>query len=156
MKLLESKYNISSITVMVQKEVGLRLASKEGSSDYSAITVSLNYYSNAKVIIDVPKENFLPSPKVDSVVIKIDILDTPKVMVEDEKLFFNLIKAGFSQRRKTINNSLSSGGIPKDVILKTLSELNIDAKKRAEDLSIQDFANISNKIQLFLKGNKND
>jgi len=146
MKLLENKYDISSITVMVQKEVGERLVASPNGKEYGAITISVRYYTDAKIIIDVPKENFMPVPKVDSVVIKLDLLNKPRVKLKDEKLFFNLIKTGFSQRRKTINNSLSSGGIEKEKLIRILEKLNIDYKKRVENLSIEDFANISNEL----------
>lgn len=146
MKLLEEEYDIESITVMVQKEVGERLCAKPGSRDFGAVTVGVNYYSKSKIIIDVPKDNFMPVPEVDSCVIKLDILDTPPVELKDKKRFFRLIKAAFSQRRKTINNSLASGEFSKEAILNVLDKLNIDAKLRAEDLSIQDFANITNEL----------
>ncbi len=146
MKLLEEEYNIESITVMVQKEVGERLCAEPGSRDFSAVTVGVNYYSNSKIIIDVPKDNFMPVPEVDSCVIKLDILNEPPVDVKDKKRFFRLVKAAFSQRRKTINNSLASGEFSKENVLNTLSKLGIDAKLRAENLSIQDFANITNEL----------
>lgn len=146
MKLLEEEHYIDSITVMVQKEVGERLCAKPGSKDFGAVTIGVNYYSNSKIIIDVPKDNFLPAPEVDSCVIKLDILNTPPVELKDKKRFFRLVKAGFSQRRKTINNSLASGEFGKDAVLTVLNKLNIDAKLRAEDLSIEDFANITNEL----------
>lgn len=146
MKLLEEEYDIESITVMVQKEVGERLCAVPGSKDFGAVTIGVNYYSNAKMIIDVPKENFLPAPEVDSCVIKLDILKKPPVELKDKKRFFKLVKAAFSQRRKTINNSLASGEFKKEDVLNTLNKLNIDLKLRAEDLSIQDFANITNEL----------
>lgn len=146
MKLLEEEYDIESITVMVQKEVGERLCAMPGSKDFGAVTIGVNYYSNAKMIIDVPKENFLPAPEVDSCVIKLDILKKPPVELKDKKRFFKLVKAAFSQRRKTINNSLASGEFKKEDVLNTLNKLNIDLKLRAEDLSIQDFANITNEL----------
>ena len=146
MKLLEEEYNIESITVMVQKEVGERLCAVPGSKDFGAVTIGVNYYSNAKIIIDVPKENFLPVPEVDSCVIKLDILEKPPIELKDKKRFFKLVKAAFSQRRKTINNSLASGEFKKEDVLNTLNKLNIDLKLRAEDLSIQDFANITNEL----------
>ena len=146
MKLLEEEYNIESITVMVQKEVGERLCAEPGSRDFGAVTVGVNYYSNSKIIIDVPKDNFMPVPEVDSCVIKLDILNEPPVAVKDKKRFFRLVKAAFSQRRKTINNSLASGEFSKENVLNTLSKLGIDAKLRAENLSIQDFANITNEL----------
>lgn len=146
MKLLEDEYDIESITVMVQKEVGERLCAEPGSRDFGAVTVGVNYYSKAKIVIDVPKDNFLPIPEVDSCVIKLDILDTPPVELKDKKRFFRLVKAAFSQRRKTINNSLASGEFSKDAVLQVLNKLGIDAKLRAENLSIQDFANITNEL----------
>lgn len=146
MKLLEEEYNIDSITVMVQKEVGERLCADPGSRDFGAVTVGVNFYSKSKVIIDVPKDNFMPVPEVDSCVIKLDILDEPPVFLKDKKRFFRLVKAAFSQRRKTINNSLASGEFSKESVLTVLNKLGIDAKLRAEDLSIQDFANITNEL----------
>lgn len=146
MKLLEEEYDIETITVMVQKEVGERLCAIPGGKEYGAITLTVNYYSNAKIIINVPKNNFIPSPEVDSCVIKLDILKVPPIELKDKKRFFRLIKNAFSQRRKTINNSLASGEFSKEDILKVLNKLNIDIKLRAEDLSIQDFANITNEL----------
>ena len=146
MKLLESKYDISSITVMVQKEVGERICSTKDDRENSSITISINYYAKPHIIIDVPKEDFYPSPEVDSCVIRLDVLDKPPVEVNDEKKFFKLIKSAFSQRRKTILNSLSSGEFSKEQVLNALEKLNIDTKLRAEDLSIYDYANIANKL----------
>ena len=107
MKLLEDKLNLKSITVMVQKEVGERFCATPNSKDYGAITLSINYYTIPKIIIDVPKENFNPMPEVDSCVINLEVRKEPPVKLNDEKKFFKLIKAGFSQRRKTINNSFT-------------------------------------------------
>lgn len=146
MKLLEDKLKLKSITVMVQKEVGERFSSKPNSKEYGAITVSINYYAEPKIITYVPKENFDPIPEVDSCVIKLDIRDVPKVKINDEKIFFNLIKAAFSQRRKTISNSLTCIGKSKEEIKDTLEKLNINSNLRAENLSIEDFAEISNII----------
>ena len=146
MKLLEEKYNIDSITVMVQKEVGERLCSTSNDRENSSITISVNYYAKPKIIIDVPKENFLPSPEVDSCVIKLDVLKTPPVDVKDEKILFKIVKNAFSQRRKTILNSLSSGEYSKEQIKTALEKLGLNEKLRAEDLSIQDYANISNEL----------
>lgn len=147
MTLLENRYNLQSITVMVQKEVGRRVCSEPGSKEYGAITVSVKYYSDAKIIIDVPKDNFLPAPEVDSCVIKLDIRKNPIVELKDEKLFFEIIKNGFCQRRKTILNSLTTNGITKDKLKDILEKLSLSEKLRAEDLSIFDFANISNMLE---------
>ena len=146
MKLLEEEYDIESITVMVQKEVGERLCAGAGSRDFGAVTIGVNYYSKSRIIIDVPKDNFMPIPEVDSCVIKLDILSEPPVDLKDKKKFFRLVKSAFSQRRKTINNSLASGEFSKEQVIGVLNKLGIDAKLRAEDLSIQDFANITNEL----------
>ena len=146
MKLLEERLELKSITVMVQKEVAERICSSYKDKEYGAITISVQYFSSPSIIIDVPKENFLPSPEVDSSVIKLDLLDKPRVDVNDEKLFFRLVKSAFSQRRKTISNSLTCVGISKQEIEKILDDLKIDKKLRAENLSIYQYAEIANKI----------
>ncbi|MBR6252543.1 MAG: 16S rRNA (adenine(1518)-N(6)/adenine(1519)-N(6))-dimethyltransferase RsmA [Clostridia bacterium] len=146
MKLLESEYKIDSITVMVQKEVGDRICSTSKDRENSSITIGINYYAKPKIIIDVPKENFFPSPEVDSCVIKLDVLEKPPVNVKDKDKFFNIVKMAFSQRRKTILNSLSSSNYSKEQVANVLEKLNLDSKLRAEDLSIEDYANISNEI----------
>lgn len=143
MKLLEDRINIKSITVMVQKEVGERLCATHLDKEYGAISVSVRYYTNPQIIIDVPKENFLPSPEVDSCVIKLDLLENPRVELKNEKLFFRLIKGAFTQRRKTINNSLTCTGKSKEEINEILQKLNIEPKLRAENLSLEDYARIS-------------
>lgn len=144
MKLLEDRLDIKSITVMVQKEVGERICSSYKDKEYGAITVSVLYYTTPSIIIDVPKDNFLPAPEVDSCVIKLDLLEKPRVEVKDEKLFFRLVKGAFTQRRKTINNSLTCVGRSKEEIKDILAKLNIDEKLRAENLSIEQYAMIAN------------
>ncbi len=146
MKLLEERLKLKSITVMVQKEVGERFCAVPNSKEYGAITISINYYTKPEIIIDVPKENFEPMPEVDSCVIKLDVRNIPPVELKNEKDFFNLIKAGFSQRRKTINNSLASMGISKEKIKNVLEKLGIDSKLRAENLTMEQFADISNNM----------
>lgn len=149
MMLLEGRFNIESITVMVQKEVAERFCAEHGSRSYGAITVGVKFFSVPSIIIDVPKDNFLPVPEVDSCVVKFNVLKNPLVNVLDEKVFFRVVRCAFNQRRKTINNSLASGEFSKECVLKVLSKLNIDSRLRAEDLSIFDFANIANEIVSF-------
>ena len=146
MKLLEDKLKIKSITVMVQKEVGERICATHKDKEYGAITVSVQYYSVPQIIIDVPKENFLPAPEVDSCVIRLDMREKPLVSLKDEKLFFRLVKGSFTQRRKTINNSLTCSGKSKEEIIAALNKLGIDSKLRAENLSIQQYADIANTL----------
>lgn len=148
MKLLEDKLNLESITVMVQKEVAERLADKPGGKDTGAITYSINYYTNPKIIIDVPRESFIPSPNVDSAVIKLDVLKQPKVKVLDEELFFQVIKFAFLQKRKTLMNSLSNSGlVSKEFLGKMLNDLGIDLRVRAEQLSLDNFKDIADYIK---------
>ena len=150
MKLLEEKSNLTSITVMVQKEVADRLNSLNPNitqKDVGAISYAVKYYSNSEIIINVPKTDFIPIPKVDSAVIKLDILKSPAVNVSNEKNLFKIIKTSYMQKRKTLVNALVNGKITdKDTILKILSELNIDSKIRPEQLSLNDFANITNAL----------
>lgn len=147
MKILEEKYKISQIVVMVQKEVAERLNSKPGSKDYSAVTLGVQYRANTDIAIIVPNTVFMPRPKVDSAVISINILDKPRVDVKDEKLFLIVIKAAFGQRRKTILNSLSSNlHMDKEKIKEALDKSDIDAGIRAEMLTLDDFARISDNL----------
>lgn len=144
MKLLEEKLNLSSITVMVQKEVAQRLTAKPGTKDCGSITYTIDYYTNAEMILSVPNNSFIPAPKVASAVIRLDVLDAPKVFVKNEEMFFKIIKFSFMQKRKTLLNSLANSGIAsKETLEKMLLDLNIDSTIRAEKLSIQDFAKIS-------------
>lgn len=148
MKLLEDKLNLESITVMVQKEVAERLADKPGGKEVGAITYSINYYTNPEIIIDVPRDSFIPAPNVDSAVIKLDVLKEPKVKVLDEELFFKVIKFSFLQKRKTLINSLSNSGLlPKDFLEEMLNSLGIDLRVRAEQLSLENFRDIADYIK---------
>lgn len=147
MKLLEEKLNIDSITVMVQKEVAERLCCSPGTGDTGAITYTINYYTKPEIVLDVPKESFIPSPKVDSNVINLQILNNPSVMVKDEETLFKVIKFAFMQKRKTLLNSLSNSRMnSKEYFEKMLLDLNIDLKIRPEKLSLDDFAKISDYI----------
>lgn len=142
-KLIEEGLNLESITVMVQKEVADRMASKPGSKVYGSLSVFVNFYSDPKVIVKVPKTVFMPQPKIDSSVIKL-ILKKELPDIDREK-FFRVVKASFSKRRKTIINCLSSYGfeIDKETIKQVLESLNINPEERAENLSVEEFMNIS-------------
>lgn len=147
MKLLEEKLNIDSITVMVQKEVAERLCTKPGTNDTGAITYTINYYTIPEIVLDVPKESFIPSPKVDSNVINLQILKKPSVVVKDEEMLFKVIKFAFMQKRKTLLNSLSNSRLKsKEYFEQMLNDLNIDLKIRPEKLSLEEFAKISDYI----------
>lgn len=150
MKLLEDKLDIDSITVMVQKEVAERLTAKPGEKIAGAITYAINYYTIPNKVIDVDKTSFIPSPKVDSTVIKLDVLKEPTVKVKNEELMFKAIKAAFMQKRKTLLNGLTNSNLfgSKEEIKEILKQLNIDPEIRGEKLALQDFANIADRIKL--------
>lgn len=145
MLLLEKKLNIDSITIMVQKEVAQRLTSIPGThADIGAITYSIQYYTNPKYICTVSKDCFIPVPKVDSAIMNLEVLKSPKIIVKNEKLLFKIIKSSFMQKRKTLLNSLSNSNIAeKQILEKMLTDLEIDSKIRAENLSLEQFGKIS-------------
>lgn len=146
MKLLEDKLPLKAITVMVQKEAAQRICAEVGSRMSGAVTVSVNYYAKPKMLFSVSAGSFMPAPKVDSAVIRLDVLSEPPVKT-DEKKFFAVVKAAFSQRRKVISNSLSSGlSISKEKTLEVLKAANVPSNARAEKLSPEDFANIANNL----------
>ena len=145
MKLLEEELPIDTITVMVQKQVGERFCANLGNKSYGAITVSIKYYAEAEYLFDVHKDCFIPVPEVDSCVIKLKTR-AHKINVKDKKIFFNTIKSAFLQRRKNISNSLSNLMSSKSDVIYMLGDLEIDLNKRAENLSIEDFAKIADYI----------
>ncbi len=148
MKLLEDKLDIYSITVMVQKEVAERITATSESGNVGAITYAIKYYTEPTIEIDVPKESFIPAPEVESSVIKLKVLDKPRVNVKEEELLFKIIKTSFMQKRKTLLNSLTNGKIlnSKTDTEKMLNDLGIDLKVRPEKLSLEGFANIADYV----------
>ena len=147
MKLLEEKLDLTSITVMVQKEVAERLTEKPGEKNTGAITYSINYYTDPSLVINVPSNSFIPSPKVDSSVINLKLLNTPRVTPKDEILFFKIIKSAFLQKRKTLINTLINGNFGNREFLENmLTELGIDLKIRGEKLSLEEFKKIADYI----------
>ena len=152
MGILESNTIADSITIMMQKEVADRIKAGPGSKTYGALSVAVQYYCEVETVAIVPKEVFFPAPKVDSAVLKLVIRKEKPVELIDEKMFFRCIKAGFGQRRKTLSNSLMGlGDVTKEQVKACLEELGIDEKRRAETLSLEEFANIAN---YFSKGEK--
>lgn len=145
MKLLEDGVPADSITVMMQKEVADRIKAAPGNKERGALSVAVQYYCQVVKVTDVPKEVFVPAPKVDSTVLRLDIRKEKPVELKDDKLFFKAVKSGFAQRRKTLLNSLASGtGLGKDKIGQILEEAGIDPGRRAETLDIDEFAKIAN------------
>ena len=144
MALLESRIPVDAVTVMVQKEAAARLCAPVGSRDAGAVTVAVNYYAQAEKLFDVSAGSFMPAPKVDSSVIRLNIRKEPPVEVSDEKFFFRVIKAAFGQRRKTAANSLSAGlGIPKDKVSAAIAAAGFEPSVRAESLTMQELARLS-------------
>ena len=148
MKLLENRLKISEIIVMVQKEVAQRLGAETGKREAGAITYAVEYYAKATPIIDVPKESFIPSPKVESQVIKLEVRQNPKIEVEDEKLLFNIIQKSFMQRRKTLSNALINNRIldSKEEVEKMFKTLEIPSNVRGENLTLEEFGKIANYV----------
>lgn len=153
MKLLEEsrvdgKNRLTSITVMVQKEVAERLCASERDKDYGAITASINYYGTVKKLFDVGPDSFLPPPRVTSTVVRIELYNEPKYQVKSEKMLFDVIQGAFVQRRKTMLNSLSShfSFVSKERIGEIIVELGFDIAIRGERLSISDFCRLADKF----------
>lgn len=150
MLLLESRLPIDSITVMVQKEAAQRLCAKVGSRESGAITVGVNYYGTVKQLFGVSRGSFMPSPNVDSAVIRIDIDKEHRLTEEEEKFFFRMVKAGFSQRRKTLANSLCSMlGIAKNDVYSALSSLEISESVRIEALTMEQLMALSKELMKY-------
>ncbi len=144
MSLLEQNLPIDEIIVMVQKEAAERLTAEIGSRESGAVTVAVNYYAEAEMLFEVKKTSFCPAPKVDSAVIRLKTRKKPAVKIANEQHFFKIVKAAFSQRRKTAINCLSNGlGIPKAEISKALNTIGKNEKSRAENFTMEEFARLS-------------
>ncbi len=147
MHLLESHLPVDDIVVMVQKEAAERLCAEVGSRAAGAVTVAVRYYAEAQLLFEIPRDSFLPAPKVDSAVIRLSLLKSGAVAVSDEHTFFRFVRACFAQRRKTLLNTVSSTmGIEKGVLSGLLVECGIDPAVRGETLSMEQMAEISEKI----------
>ena len=147
MNLLESRLPISSLTVMVQKEAAQRICAQPGSREVGAVSIAVRYYCEPQVLFQVSRGSFMPAPDVDSTVIRLDIRKEPPVQVKKESDFFRVVKAAFSQRRKTLSNTLSSGlSLSKAQANELLEKAGVAANLRAEQLSMQQFADIANAL----------
>lgn len=141
MTLLESRLPLKAVTVMVQREAAQRLCAPVGSRLSGAVTVAVDYYAEARKLFDVSAGSFMPAPKVDSSVIRLDIREKPGIEVSDEKLLFSMVHAAFSQRRKTASNSISSGtGIPKAVVAEAIERCGFPPPVRAESMTAEQLA----------------
>lgn len=149
-KFLESNVDIERFVVMMQKEVAQRFTGNVNTKEYNALSIAIQYRTDAKVLFNVPRDVFIPKPNVDSAVVLLEKHTVPPVHVEDEEWFFKVVKSSFSQRRKTLANNLKSTlGIEKDIVASALLEIGKKENSRAESLSIIDFAKLS---ELLKKG----
>ena len=150
-KLLKENYKFKSLTIMIQKEVAERMNAEPGNKDYGALSLLVQYYCNTRIVRKVPPACFIPRPKVDSIVIRLDRLEEPKVKVDNEKLFFDIIRNSFNMRRKTLWNGVKSIGVAKEQLEEAFAEAGVDPKRRGETLSIQEFAKLSDCINSKMK-----
>ncbi len=143
MKLIEDKIDVDKIVVMVQKEVGDRFKAVPGSKDYSSLSIFLKYYFEITKLMDVSKNVFLPKPNVDSIVVSFT-KQKSKILVKNEELFFKLVRDSFKQKRKTLRNNLKDYNL--DIIANILEKYNLNLTVRAEQISIEIFADIANNL----------
>ena len=156
MGLFESHVPIDSITIMVQKEVADRMQEGPGSKEYGALSLAVQYYAKPEIVVNVPPSCFMPQPKVGSAVIRLTRHENPPVDVDNEKLMFQVIRASFNQRRKTLANGLNNFGsfsLGKEEIQKSIEELGVPVNIRGEALSLEQFAKLSNIINAKMKRN---
>ena len=149
--LLEKRLPMERLVAMVQKEVAERMAAQPGGKEYGALSVAIQYYTEPKIAFIVPPTSFIPAPAVDSAVIVCKRREKPPVEVCDEGLFFRVVKAAFSLRRKMLSNSLKNMGIKSEQVTKWLELAGVDGKRRAETLSLEDFAKLTNSFNEAVK-----
>ena len=154
MNVLENHIPVESITVMIQKEVAYRMKAQPSTKDYGSLSLAVQYYCEPYLVANVPQNCFMPRPNVDSAVIKLTVMDKPKVQLNNEKFMFEFIKAAFSQRRKTLVNCIFSSGLltlSKDEIGKVLNGLGYDERVRGESLTLEDYGKITDEAEKYIK-----
>lgn len=147
MNLLQNDLPLDRITVMIQKEVAARMAAKPSSKAYGSLSLAVQYYTDAEVVMAVPKGVFMPQPNVDSSILNLTLRSEPPVQVDDEDFFFKVIRASFAQRRKTLRNNLSyffKEKYDKETVSHILEEAEIDGSRRGESLTMEEFAQLAN------------
>lgn len=145
-RLLKEDYKFKSLTIMIQKEVAERIDAEPNCKEYGALSLMVQYYCNTKIIRRVSPSCFIPRPKVDSIVIRLDKLSKPRVNVKDEKLMFDIIRNSFNMRRKTLWNGVKFLGLPKENLENAFEKAGIDPKRRGETLTLEEFARLSDEI----------
>ncbi len=150
MKLLEERLPVRSLVVMVQKEAAVRICARPGQRDCGDVSVAVQYYAEPEILFDVKRDSFFPAPNVDSAVMKLDVRSAPPEVLADldQKAFFRVVQAAFSQRRKTVCNSLSSGlSLPKDAVKALLADAGIPETARAEQLTMEQFGALCRAVE---------
>lgn len=150
MKLLEERLPVRSLVVMVQKEAAVRICARPGQRECGAVSVAVQYYAEPEILFDVKRDSFFPAPNVDSAVMKLDVRSAPPEVLADldQKAFFRVVQAAFSQRRKTVCNSLSSGlSLPKDAVKALLADAGIPETARAEQLTMEQFGALCRAVE---------
>lgn len=145
-RLLKEDYKFKSLTIMIQKEVAERIDAEPNCKEYGALSLMVQYYCNTKIVRRVAPSCFIPRPKVDSIVIRLDKLSEPRVNVKDEKLMFDIIRNSFNMRRKTLWNGIKFLGLPKENLELAFEKAGIDPKRRGETLSLEEFAKLADEI----------
>ncbi len=148
-RLLELRSRVNRMVLMLQLEVARRIVAREGGKEYGLLSVGVQFYAEPRLEFVVPRGCFQPKPRVDSAVIRLRIRPTPRVAVKDEAFFFRVVRAGFGHRRKSLRNALKDGGFPADAVEEALDAASITAgnpQRRAETLSIEEFARLSDKL----------
>ncbi|MGL5647318.1 MAG: 16S rRNA (adenine(1518)-N(6)/adenine(1519)-N(6))-dimethyltransferase RsmA [Clostridium sp.] len=148
-QLLKSGAKFQSITIMIQKEVADRMDAKPNTRDYGSLSLMVQYYATTKVIRTVAPSSFMPRPKVESIIIRLDRLEAPRVKVQNEEFLFTLIRDVFNMRRKTLWNGVKNLGVGKEDLEKAFVEANVDPKRRGETLTIEEFATLADKIYAY-------
>ena len=147
MRILEERLPVDSLTVMVQKEAAARICAMPGKRECGAVSVAVRYYAQPEVLFQVSRGSFMPSPNVDSAVIRLTLRKTPEIILQDEAAFFAMVKAAFGQRRKTVINAVSAGlSLPKTLVAEALAAAEIVPNARAEQLSMTELARLSNAL----------
>lgn len=145
--LLEQKLPLERMVVMVQKEVAERMTAEPGGREYGALSVAMQYYTEPRIAFKVPSSSFLPAPNVESAVLVCKKRSVPPVQLQSEDAFFRVVKAAFSLRRKMLNNSLKNMGLTSEEVKAWLTRAGIDGQRRAETLTLQEFAALANTLE---------
>ncbi len=147
LKIIEESTLIKEMVLMTQQEVAERLTSKPSTKDYNSLSIAIQYKTIAKIVLRVPRTVFIPAPNVDSAVVKLAVIEEIINKPKDEKLFYEVVRSSFAQRRKTlVNNIHNKYNLSKETIIDLLNSLELDSRIRAENLSVNDFIRLSDKL----------